>query len=258
MRLTFGDMTKEVNVFHLRKQARDFNDQTFKVNLIEGLTSEHEEEQEYESEHEFELESDNFNLDQIVESAVEWATNATPINPFQKEQPPTEQIPSSELKDLPSKRKYKYLGEKKDFLIIIASHLMEKQEEDLLAVLRENREAIGWTIADSKGISPSIIQHHIHLIEEAKPKQERRLNLIMQEAIRVKILKLQDNGIIYPISNSQWVSHVHTVPKKANFTVVENDKKELVQTRLPTKIRVCIDYRKLNSATCKTIFRFPS
>jgi len=29
-----------------------------------------------------------------------------------------------------------------------------------------------------------------------------------------------------------------------------NDKKELVQTRLPMKIRVCIDYRKLNSATC--------
>jgi len=33
---------------------------------------------------------------------------------------------------------------------------MEQQEEDLLAVLRENREAIGWTMADIKGISPSL------------------------------------------------------------------------------------------------------
>ena len=42
--------------------------------------------------------------------------------------------------------------------------------------------------------------------------------------------------------------------QESGFTVVENDKKELVQTRLPMKIRVCIDYRKLNSATCKDHF----
>jgi len=41
------------------------------VNLIEGLTSEHEEELKYEPECEFELESDDFNLDQIVDFAVE-------------------------------------------------------------------------------------------------------------------------------------------------------------------------------------------
>ena len=73
----------------------------------------------------------------------------------------------------------------------------------------------------------------------------------MQEVIRAEILKLVDNGIIYLISDSQWVSPVHAVPKKAGFIVVENDKKELVQTRLLMKIRVCIDYRKLNAATCK-------
>jgi len=42
-------------------------------------------------------------------------------------------------------------------------------------------EAIGWTIADIKRISLSIIQHRIHLTEEAKPKSnpQRRLNPIM-------------------------------------------------------------------------------
>jgi len=69
----------------------------------------------------------------------------------------------------------------------------------------------------------------------------------MQEAVKIEILKLLDNGIIYPISDSQWVSQVHVVPKKADFTVVENEHKELVQTRLPIKFRVCIDYRKLNA-----------
>ena len=47
------------------------------MNLIKGLTSEHEKEMEYESEYEFELELDDFNLDLIVDSVVEWATNTT-------------------------------------------------------------------------------------------------------------------------------------------------------------------------------------
>ena len=148
--------------------------------------------------------------------------------------PLTDRIPSSKLKTLPSHLKYQYLGEKEAFPVIIASHLTKKQEKDLLTVLRKNREAIGWTIADIKGISPSIVQHWIHLIEEAKPKRDpqRRLNPIMQEVVHVENLKLLDNGIIYLISDSRWVSLVHAVPKKPGFTVIENDKKELVQTHL--------------------------
>jgi len=113
--------------------------------------------------------------------------------------------------------------------VIIASHLTEQQEKDLLGVLKENKEAIGWTMADIKGINLSIVQHRIQLIEEAKPKRDpqRRLNPIMQEVVRAEILKLLDNGIIYPIFDSKWVSPVHAVPKKADFTVVENDQKNL-------------------------------
>jgi len=74
----------------------------------------------------------------------------------------------------------------------------------------------------------------------------------MQEAIQTEIVKLFDNGIIHPISDSQWVSPVHAVPMKSDLIVIENENQELVQMRLPTKIRVCIDYRKLNAATRKT------
>jgi len=143
MCLTFGDMTKEVNVFHMGKQPRDLDDQSFEVNLIEGLTSEHEKELDYESDHEFDLESYDFNLDHIVESTVEWETNATPIIPLQEEQLLIDHTPSLELKVLPSHLKYQYLGEKEAFPVIVASHLTEQKEEDLLAILRENREAIG-------------------------------------------------------------------------------------------------------------------
>ena len=63
------------------------DNESFEVNLIEGLASEHEVEIEYESDREFELESDDFNLDQIIEFTVEWATDAAPILPLHKEQP---------------------------------------------------------------------------------------------------------------------------------------------------------------------------
>jgi len=100
--------------------------------------------------------------------------------------------------------------------VIIASHLTKLQEEDLLAVLKKNREAIGWTMADIKGISPSIVQHRIHLTEDATPKRDpqRRLNSIMQEAVRAEILKLLDNEIIYPISDSQWVNPVNACQRR--------------------------------------------
>jgi len=63
MRLTFEGMTKEVNVFNLGRQPRNINDQTFEVNSIENLTSEHEESMEIETEAKFDLESEDFNLD---------------------------------------------------------------------------------------------------------------------------------------------------------------------------------------------------
>jgi len=108
-------------------------------------------------------------------------------------------------------------------------------------------------------LSPTIVQHRIHLNEDATPKKDpqRRLNPILQEAVHAEIVKLLDNGIIHPIFDSQWVSPVHAISKKSGFTVVENENKELVQTRFPTKIRVCIDYRKLNAATRKDHFPLP-
>ena len=50
---------------------------------------------------------------------------------------------------------------------------------------------------------------------------------------------------------------MHVVPKKAGITVTTNEKGKEIQMHLPTKWRVCIDYRKLNAATKKDHFPLP-
>jgi len=79
----------------------------------------------------------------------------------------------------------------------------------------------------------------------------------MQEVVRGEVIKLLDAGIIYPISDSKWVSPIHVVPKRAGVTVVQNKEGELVPTRVQSGWRVCIDYCKLNTATRKDHFPLP-
>ena len=93
--------------------------------------------------------------------------------------------------------------------------------------------------------------HKIPLEENAKTsiEHQRRPNPIMKEVVRKEVLKWPNAGFIYVISNSPWVSPVHVVPKKGGFTMIRNEKNELIPTRTMTGWRVCIDNRKLNTAT---------
>ena len=142
---------------------------------------------------------------------------------------------------------------------MISSLLTTAQEHNLLNLLKKNKQALGWKISDLKGINPSICTHHIYLEEESKTvrQPQRRLNSHLQEVVRVEVLKLLQAGIIYPISDSTWVSPTQVVPKKSGVTTVKNEKGEELSTRLTTSWRVCIDYRRLNEVTRKDHFPLP-
>nr|GEV02958.1 reverse transcriptase domain-containing protein [Tanacetum cinerariifolium] len=135
--------------------------------------------------------------------------------------------PEVEIKDLPHLLEYVFLDDDNKFPVIIAKELGYEEKSALI-----------------KDYKPSV-QH------------QRRVNPKIHDVIKKEVEKLLDAGLIYPISDSPWVSPVHCVPKKGSFTIVENDKNELIPTRLVTGWRVCIDYRKLNEATRKDHFPLP-
>nr|GFB60066.1 reverse transcriptase domain-containing protein [Tanacetum cinerariifolium] len=142
---------------------------------------------------------------------------------------------------------------------MIAKDLSSNEKTDLINVLKTQKKAIAWKLTDIKGIDPEFCSHKILLEENYSPKvqSQRRVNPKIHDVIKKKVEKLLDAGLIYPISDSPWVSPIHCVPKKGGMTIIKNDENELVPTRLVTCWRVCIDYRKLNEATRKDHFPLP-
>ena len=76
----------------------------------------------------------------------------------------------------------------------------------------------------------------------------------MKEVVRKEVLKWLDAGVIYPISNSLWVSPIQVVPKKGGTTMIRTKNNALLPSRTVTGRRICTDYRKLNKATKKRSF----
>nr|GFB14243.1 reverse transcriptase domain-containing protein [Tanacetum cinerariifolium]GFB29697.1 reverse transcriptase domain-containing protein [Tanacetum cinerariifolium] len=130
--------------------------------------------------------------------------------------------PEVELKDLRPHLKYAFMEGDNKLPVNIAKELGDEDKYALIKVLKSHKRAITWKLSD---------------IHEVK--------------------KLLDARLIYPISDSPWVSPVHCVPKKGGFTVIENEENVLIPTCLVTGWRVCIDYQKLNEATRKDHFTLP-
>ncbi|CAJ2658862.1 unnamed protein product [Trifolium pratense] len=141
-----------------------------------------------------------------------------------------------ELKTLPSHLKYAFLEEEEKKPVIISNSLSADEEKSLIQILKENKEAIGWSLSDLKGISPSYCMYNIMMEDDYKPvaQPQRRLNPTMKEVVRKEV-----------------------VPKKGGMTVITNDKNELIPSRTVTGWRMCIDYRRLNKATRKDHFPLP-
>ncbi|GKE52892.1 reverse transcriptase domain-containing protein [Tanacetum coccineum] len=133
------------------------------------------------------------------------------------------------------------------------SSVNEPPEEKaaLIKVLKSHKRAIAWKLSDIKGIDPEFCTHKILMEEdyEATVQHQRRVNPKIYDVIKKEVEKLLDTGLIYPISDSPWVSPVHCVPKKSGMTVVKNDENDLILTRLVTWWRIPIDPKDQEKTT---------
>jgi len=123
----------------------------------------------------------------------------------------------------------------------INPNLTDNEKQQLMKLLRKNKEAFAWDYTDMKGISSELCTHHNYIKEGSRPvyQPQRRMNPNLREIVKEELQKLLNAGFIYPISDSEWVSPLVIVPKKNG------------------KWRVCVDYRALNKATQKDHFPLP-
>jgi len=169
MRLSFGNMTIELNIFNMQRQPSGFDDMEFStLNWAKDSVFDDASDEMFAIEYESflvndEPEYDVFEFDDLC-STADCLLTAVSESIYE-----SVFLPALEWKRFLDSLKYAFLGPDESLPIIVASDLNPDQEDKLIALLRENKEIIGWTLGDIKGISPSIVQHIIHLEDNAKP-----------------------------------------------------------------------------------------
>jgi hypothetical protein len=128
----------------------------------------------------------------------------------------------------------------------ISNDIKGEERADYARIVKDYSDVFAWAPTDLEGIPAELGEHAIDLQEGAVPLRQRQYRLNPRYSLMVKeeIDRLLEAGFIYPVNNSEWVSPIVVVPKK-----VRADGK--------VKIRVCQDFRKLNSATKKDYFPLP-
>ena len=180
MQLTFGNMTLELNIFQLSKRhMQPVEEDCEEVCIIDTILEEQANAQKLQDVLTQELcecleEQQEPQSMSLLQGYWRKKVEILPLLTG-KEEKGSQQL---DLKPLPVELKYAFLEENKQCPVVISSLLTTPQEENLLHLLKMNKQALGWKISDLKGISPTIYTHHIYLEEESKAvrQPQRRLN----------------------------------------------------------------------------------
>ena len=180
MQLTFGNMTLELNIFHLsKKHMQPVEEKPVKVFIINTIMEEQADQQQMkdvliEELFDYPEEQQETQGMNVVQGHWKKKEEILPLLTGKEANEPQK----LNLKPLAVELKYAYLEDHEQCPIVISSLLSNQQENSLLDILRENKQAIGWKITDLKGIGLVVCTHHIYLEEEAKSvrQPQRRLN----------------------------------------------------------------------------------
>ncbi|RDX60890.1 hypothetical protein CR513_60932, partial [Mucuna pruriens] len=202
--MEFGDTLVQFNIFEAMKHLVE-DTSLFGIVLIDEIVEEHM--QADTGSTEFFQVVGNTNILDCLESVFEEPDYDEPWEPL-----------SDHLK-------YAYLGDEKQFAVIIANNLHLEQEEKLNKCL------------------------HLHALNLDGGKNTPRKATTKETE--------PDHPGCSKERNSNWVSPVQVVPKQSGMTVIKIQNDELVPTQVQNSWKVCIDYWKLNQATRKDHFPLP-
>ncbi|GJU29911.1 hypothetical protein Tco_1173500 [Tanacetum coccineum] len=141
------------------------------------------------------------------------------VEPKESSLEPKDEIPKVELKELPPHLEYAFLEENNKLPVIISKDLSQDEKTSLINVLKNRKQAIAWKLSDIRGIDLEFCSHKILLEDDYEPsvQHQRRVNPKIHDIIKKEVEKLLDAGLIYPISDSPWVSPVHGLVQSIVF-----------------------------------------
>lgn len=116
----------------------------------------------------------------------------------------------------------------------MGSKLEEREIKVYSMLVDEFSDTFTWSYNELKEIPHKMVGHGIPLIPDARPNRqnERMMNPQLRLLVKAKLEKLLKAGFIKPVEITDWISPMVLVKKKKNG-----------------KLRVCVDYKKLNACT---------
>ena len=123
----------------------------------------------------------------------------------------------------------------------IGSDLSTDERDSLIQLLRSYLDVFAWSYEDMLGLDPSIVQHRLPLLPQARPVKQKLRRLHPRWSLQVKeeIQKQLSVGFLSVVEYPELLANVVPVPKKDG------------------KVRVCVDFRDLNKASPNDDFPLP-
>nr|GEY29172.1 hypothetical protein [Tanacetum cinerariifolium] len=131
-----------------------------------------------------------------------------------------EALLNSDLEPPPPNQKHYFPEAHKDLKVVEPKNDKSSDNEPPEVELKELPPHLEYAFLGENNKWPVIISKDLSVNEKsALIESQRRVNPKIHDVIKKEVEKLLDAGLIYPISDSPWVSLVHCVPKKGEKTM---------------------------------------
>ena len=132
-------------------------------------------------------------------------------------------------------------SETEPMTVAISTYLEPEQSHGLIDLLMEFKDCFAEKYEDMPRLSPDLVCHQLPTLPDKKPIQQdpQWMNADTIASVKEEVEKMHKSGIIRVAKYNEWLSNIVPVHKKNG------------------KMRVCVDYRDLNTATPKDVFPIP-